>query len=283
LRVTFWGVRGSLATPEAGKLGYGGNTCCVHVELPEAHLVLDAGTGIRLLGEALAGADERPIVVLLTHLHLDHIQGLLFFAPLFERRREVLIYGPADERVARADLRTSLARFLSAPLSPVELRELPAQVRFAACPATPFDVHGVRVRAEAILHRGLTLGFHVTGPDGRTLAYLPDHEPALSGDLARGDLRWLSGGGLARGADLLIHDGQYSEEQYRTTRGWGHSVVGDAVRFAARVGAGELLLTHHDPGHDDVALDALAAHARDVGSGLGLERVGMAREGSSRA
>jgi phosphoribosyl 1,2-cyclic phosphodiesterase len=280
--MALWGVRGSLATPEAANLGYGGNTCCVHLELDDAHLVLDAGTGIRRLGGLLAGDDPRPVHILLTHLHLDHIVGLLFFAPLFDPGREVTIWGPAASAARNdgGDLRTRLARYLSAPLSPVELRELPASVSFEHCPATPWELGGARVRAESVLHRGPTLGYRVEH-GGRAFAYLPDHEPVLSGDLD-GDPEWISGASVARGADVLLHDGQYTPEQYAITRGWGHSTFADAVRFAARAGVGELLLTHHDPSHDDAALDAIAARARAAAADCGLAAVGLAREGLQR-
>jgi phosphoribosyl 1,2-cyclic phosphodiesterase len=274
VQLRFWGVRGSLATPERSKLRYGGNTACVEVDLPETHLVLDAGTGIRALGERLAAGEGKPVHILLTHLHLDHIQGLLFFAPLFQPGREITIWGPP----ARGhDVRTSLARYLSAPLAPIEIRDLPASVRFESCPPGEWEVPGAIVRASSILHRGLTLGFRIAH-EGSTLAYLPDHEPALTGDLATTDRAWLSGTDLAGGADLLVHDGQYTRDEYEVTRGWGHSTVGDAIAFAARCGVGQTRLFHHDPAHDDELLDRIEELARDE---AGDADVALAREGET--
>jgi phosphoribosyl 1,2-cyclic phosphodiesterase len=276
VQLQFWGVRGSLATPERSKLRYGGNTACVELDLPEAHIVLDAGTGIRALGERLAAADGKPVHILLTHLHLDHIQGLLFFAPLFQPDREIVIWGPPATSRGH-DVRTSLARYLSAPLAPIEIRDLPASVRFESCPPNEWEVPGATVRAGSILHRGLTLGFRITC-GGATLAYLPDHEPGLTGDLRTTDRAWLSGTSLAEGADLLVHDGQYTSDEYEVTRGWGHSTVGDAVLFAGRCGVGRTRIFHHDPAHDDDLLDRIEALAREA---AGDADVALAREGEA--
>ena len=272
MRATFWGVRGGFTTARAATLGVGGNTPCVAVELPDVHLVLDAGTGICALGERLAAADRKPIHILLTHFHLDHIQGLLFFAPLFQEGREVVIWAP---HARRESPRARLAHYLSPPLSPVEIGELRAKVRFHECRAGAWEIGGARVRAAPILHRGLTLGYRVEH-DGGALAYLPDHEPALSAPLDRAPARWLSGADLAKDADVLIHDAQYSDDRYRVTQGWGHSTVAHAVRFADVLGVDDLRLFHHDPSHDDATLAGMEGDARDLARGVA---VSLAREG----
>jgi phosphoribosyl 1,2-cyclic phosphodiesterase len=261
-------------------MGYGGNTSCVSVELDGGGLlVLDAGTGIRALGATLDPAAQ-PIHVLLTHLHLDHISGLLFFAPLFDPRAEVIIWGPPASPAAPAseDLRKRLARYLSAPLSPVEIRELPARVEFRTCEATGWDVGAARIEATRIAHRGTTLGYRITEGDA-VLAYLPDHEPGLGQDLENDPGEWISGHGLAHGASLLIHDGQYTDAEYAMTIGWGHSALSDALAFARRTDAERVALFHHDPGHDDAMLDGLAADAADAWRGDG--ELSFAREGSA--
>jgi len=272
MNTTFWGVRGSFATARAAMLGVGGNTPCVAVELPDVHLVLDAGTGICALGERLAATDRKPIHILLTHFHLDHIQGLLFFAPLFQPGREVVIWAP---HARRHSPRSRLAHYLSPPLSPVEISELRASVRFRECRAGPWQIGGAQVRAASVLHRGLTLGFRVEH-GGSTLAYLPDHEPALSARLDRAPCRWLSGAEIAKDADVLIHDAQFDEARYGSTRGWGHSTVEHAVRFADVVGAHDLRLFHHDPSHDDATLARLESDGRDVARHAAVR---LAREG----
>lgn len=258
MRATLFGVRGSIPTPDSDKLRYGGNTACVYVELEGGQLILDAGTGIRNLGNAIYGRPG-PVHILLSHLHLDHIMGLLFFAPFFNPETEVTVWGPHG---GVRGLRQSLARYLSQPLSPIEIRELPARVAFNEVPASPWRLLGAEVHAELVTHRGPTLGYRIS-EGRRTLCYMSDHEPALGADLERSPAGWISGMALARGADVLIHDGQYTAEEYRATLGWGHSSIEDAVTFAHRAEPARLMLFHHDPGHDDAALDRLADEARE--------------------
>jgi phosphoribosyl 1,2-cyclic phosphodiesterase len=263
MKVAFWGVRGSIPVADPGALRYGGNTSCVTVRLGDGSLVvLDAGTGIRALGTTLKTTG--PIHILLTHLHLDHIMGLLFFAPLFQPEREVSIWGP---RSSVAGLRDRLARYLSTPLSPVEIRELPATVSFQACPPESWRIGPAEVLCTRVAHRGPTLGYRIS-EGSESLAYLPDHEPGLGQRLDSDPPEWISGLALARDASLLIHDAQYTELEYETTIGWGHSRVADALAFARRSGARRVRLFHHDPAHDDAMLDRLAAEAREAWAGM---------------
>jgi phosphoribosyl 1,2-cyclic phosphodiesterase len=259
MRLKLWGVRGSVPTPGPETLRYGGNTSCAQVTLADGtQLVLDAGTGIRNLTLDENGHKPRRIHILLTHLHIDHIQGLLFFSPLFDSRMEVTIWGPAGPG---GTLQDRIARYLSAPLAPVEVRELPCQLDFRDCPFTEWDIGTARIRAEAVSHRGPTLGFRISDPDG-SLCYIPDHEPAFAGPIEQLDPAWLSGYSLARDADLLVHDCQYTDEEYPRHFGWGHSSLSDALCFARRTNARRTLLSHHDPRHSDDDLDALLAVAR---------------------
>jgi phosphoribosyl 1,2-cyclic phosphodiesterase len=273
MKVTVWGARGSVPSPGPETVRYGGNTSCVSVALEDGTLiVLDAGTGIRNLGLALDRTPAR-IHLLLTHLHLDHIQGLLFFAPLFDPEAHVTIWGPA---APGGSLEARVARYLSAPLTPVEVRELPCEVDFRDAPGSDWEIGSATVRAQPVNHRGPTLGFAIT-EGGRTLCYLPDHEPALAGPLAELEPEWLSGYTLAQGADLLLHDCQYTDREYAGHVGWGHSSLSDALTFADRAGASRTLLFHHDPMRTDGELDQIAAAARhhwalmgDGSSGIGL-------------
>jgi phosphoribosyl 1,2-cyclic phosphodiesterase len=258
MRVKFWGVRGSVPVPNKHMLGYGGNTSCVEVTLADGtEIILDAGTGIRELAASRI-PHASTVQMLLTHLHLDHIQGLLFFAPFFDPTSQITVYGPP---APGPNLDQRLARYLSAPLSPVDLRELPARVEFAPCPHTEWEVGGARVQAATVAHRGVTLGYRITEGD-TTLCYLPDHEPALGSTLSDADPGWISGIGLADGATALIHDGQYTDDEYAAYVGWGHSRVSDAVTFGARADARRLILFHHDPSHDDAQLDEIERAAR---------------------
>jgi phosphoribosyl 1,2-cyclic phosphodiesterase len=278
VRVDLWGARGSIPSPGPATVRYGGNTSSVGVTLADGSLLaLDAGTGIRNLGLALADQPTR-IHILLTHLHLDHIQGLAFFAPLFSPRTEVVIWGPASPE---ASLRDRIARYISAPLSPVEVRELPCDVSFRSCPEQ-WEIGSATVTAAAVSHRGPTLGYRIEDA-GTTLAYIPDHEPALGADLDRLEPDWISGFALAQGADLLLHDGQYADEEYPDHLGWGHSALSHTLAFARRTEARRTLLFHHDPMHTDDWLDAHGERAARQweAEGGAPGGVGLAMEGAS--
>ncbi len=265
MRVKLWGTRGSVPSPGPETIRYGGNTSCVQVTLSDGTmLALDAGTGIRGLGIALAEEPAR-LHILLTHLHLDHIQGLVFFAPAFRPQTEIVIWGPASPE---ASLRDRIARYISAPLSPVEVRELPCDVSFRHCPESEWEIGPARIGAASVTHRGPTLGYSISEGDLK-LTYIPDHEPALGGELDRLDDDWISGFDLARDASLLIHDGQYSDAEYPEHLGWGHSSISDALAFARRTRAERTLLFHHDPLHSDDFLDALGRTVRERWAGLG--------------
>ena len=259
MEIRFWGVRGSVPVANGRMLRYGGNTSCVEVTLADGgEIILDAGTGIRELG-LVRSPQGKLVEVLLTHLHLDHIQGLLFFPPLFDPKGQITVYGPP---APASSLEQRLGRYLSTPLSPLDLRELPAEVRFMACPYTEWRVGTATISAAIVAHRGVTLGYRITDGD-TSLCYLPDHEPALGNDLESTEREWISGIGLATDATVLIHDGQYTDQEYPGHEGWGHSSVPDAVTFALRANVQQLVLSHHDPAHDDEMLDQLEQRARE--------------------
>jgi phosphoribosyl 1,2-cyclic phosphodiesterase len=258
---------------------YGGNTSCVQLTLDDGStLILDAGTGIRNLGLALGGREsiQQPIHILLTHLHLDHIQGLMFFAPAFRPESEIIIWGPASPE---ASLRDRIARYISAPLAPVEVRELPSLVSFREAEPLEWDIGPARIQAQSVNHRGPTLGYRITADDA-SLCYIPDHEPGLGAPLAQLDDDWISGFELARRASMLIHDCQYTDREYPNHLGWGHSPMSDALEFGRRVDAERLLLFHHDPLHSDDDLDNLAGDVATRWDELGgaREQVELATE-----
>jgi phosphoribosyl 1,2-cyclic phosphodiesterase len=265
VKVRLWGTRGSIPAPGPDTVRYGGNTSCVGVTLSDGSLLaLDAGSGIRSLGLTLPEEPTR-LHILLTHLHLDHILGLAFFAPVFRPQAEIVVWGPASPE---ASLRDRIARYVSAPLSPLEVRELPCDVSFRACPQSEWEIGPARIRSAAVAHRGPTLGFRIDEGDS-SLTYIPDHEPALGADLDRLEDEWISGFELARDTSLLIHDGQYSDAEYPDHVGWGHSALSHTLAFAHRTGAERTLLFHHDPTHSDAQLDALRGEARTGWEALG--------------
>jgi phosphoribosyl 1,2-cyclic phosphodiesterase len=276
MQARLWGVRGSIPVPGPATEQFGGNTSCVQVLGEDgSEFVLDAGTGIRELGAALAGRACR-LHVLLTHLHLDHIQGLMLFAPFFDPDVEITVWGPP---AAGRALRKRLARYVSDPLSPIEIGELRARITFRDVPPEPWRIGAVELRAALVSHRSVTLGYRLS-ENGTSLCYLPDHEPALGQDLATAPTAWISGHELARGAALLIHDGQYTEREYRAHRAWGHSSLPDALAFAHRSEVQGLVLFHHDPWHDDVFLEALGREASERWTQCGGQGgVGLGREG----
>lgn len=271
MKVKLWGTRGSIAAAGPETTRYGGNTSCVAIHGEESVLVLDAGTGIRRLGGALLGTVKR-VDVLLSHLHMDHIQGLGFFAPLYMPDMEVHLWGPASARIS---LRDRLMRYLSPPLFPVHLRDLPCKLVLHTVP-DEVEIGEFRVRAETVCHPAPTVGYAVSSRQHR-VCYLPDHELALGSVRFPHNPQWTSGYDLARGADLLIHDAQYTPDEYRARVGWGHSTIEQSFAFGAMCEVGHLVPFHHDPGHDDVTLDRLFGEAiSDLRPGF---RVSPAAEG----
>jgi ribonuclease BN (tRNA processing enzyme) len=242
-----------LPTPGNGTATHGGNTSCVELRPAGGGIVvLDAGTGIVPLGYLLDVDPEPRIDVFLTHLHLDHILGLGFFRPLFAEGAEVHVWGPSSTTL---DLQRRLTRYLSPPLFPVALRDLPCDLHLHDVPlGVSVELPTATVEAGLVCHPGPTLGYRITDDEGASVAYLSDHEPALGCDPFPSHKQWTSGSDLADGVDLLVHDAQYTSEEYVERIGWGHSSMRDAVKFADLVGARRLVAFHHDPTHDDTFL-----------------------------
>jgi len=275
MRVKIWGCRGSIPAPGPETVTYGGNTSCVEVALDNgAVFVLDAGTGIRELGADLLERGTSRICLLLTHLHLDHLEGLRFFGPLFDERVTIDVWGP---RSPVQSLRERIRRSFSPPLFPIDLREIPARLTFQDVPKKPWTVDGARLVSGLVMHPGPTVGYRIEA-DGASFAYLPDHEPALTGRFGERSRDWISGASIAEDADLLLHDSQFFDDEYAQRIGWGHSSVESAVHYARAVGARRLVLFHHDPLHADPALEQLEVEAASL-SGERDEPPILAREG----
>lgn len=285
MRVRFWGTRGSIAKPGPTTRRYGGNTSCVEVRsrsgLP---ILLDCGTGAHDLGAALAAepAPPRRGCILISHTHWDHIQGLPFFGPLFQAGGEWDVYGPRG-------LGTSLAEALAGQMQytyfPISMEQFEASVHFHDLVEGTFEIDGVRVTTRYLNHPALTLGYRLE-EGGATVVYATDHEPhagesALGADAtgSREDERHAE---FVAGADLLVHDAQYTAAEYPGFVGWGHSPVEFVVDTACANGVRRLALFHHDPRRDDAAVEAIleGARARAERAGSGLE-VLAAEEGLS--
>lgn len=251
--VTLWGTRGSVACSGSETDGYGGNTSSVELrETDDSVIILDAGTGIRRLGLSLNKKIKR-VYILLTHMHLDHIQGLGFFSPLYDPEMEIHIYGPAK---SNRDLHVQLSKYLSPPLFPVFIADLQSKLYLHAVPAKEFSIEQFNIVGAPVCHPGITIGYRITSPSG-TVAYLPDHEPALGVIQFPLASNWTSGFDLAVDADLLLHDTQYTEEEYPAHVGWGHSTIKHALTFALLAKVKKLVTFHHDPSHTDTKLDAM--------------------------
>jgi phosphoribosyl 1,2-cyclic phosphodiesterase len=192
---------------------------------------------------------------------MDHIQGLGFFAPLFNPEVEVHIWGPASTTL---NLKGRLIRYLSPPLFPVRLRELSCQLVLHEVPCGEFDIGEFHITATLVGHPGPTVGYRIT-TSRATLAYMPDHEPALGVRQFPWSREWTSGYAVAAGADLLIHDAQYSSEEYPSYVGWGHSSFSHALTFATLAEVKQFVPFHHDPDHTDADLDRLITEAITAG------------------
>ncbi|MFQ5968332.1 MAG: MBL fold metallo-hydrolase [Acidimicrobiia bacterium] len=252
MKVSLWGTRGSVGRAGPETVIYGGDTSAVEVQSRNGEvLILDGGSGIVRLGAALSGTMHR-VDILLTHLHLDHIQGLGFFGPMFDPKCDVHVWGPVSSRMHLAQ---RLTKYLSPPLFPVRLRELPSiylhDLEPGTCWIGPFSIN-----ADLVCHPGPTLGFRIQeGSD--TVAYLPDHEPALGVASFPEGPEWTSGYELAQGVDLLLHDFQYTDDEYTDRIGWGHSSFQQALAFAELAGVDTMVTYHHDPEHSDAMLQAV--------------------------
>lgn len=251
MRARLWGTRGSIAAAGPDTVRYGGDTSSVEVTAASgAKLILDAGSGIRELGIECEKRDR--IDILLSHLHMDHVQGLPFFGPLLDPEVEAHIWGPIS---TTRSLRERLSRYLSPPLFPVRIRDLP-NVEFHDVVPGEFEIDSVQVTADLVSHPGPTLGYRLS-ENGKDLAYIPDHEPVPGSTKLHDDPSWTSGFGLVESVDVLIHDAQYTDAEYQQHVGWGHISISQLAAYAELAGVEKLVTFHHDPGHVDSMLDDL--------------------------
>jgi phosphoribosyl 1,2-cyclic phosphodiesterase len=293
-RVIFWGVRGSIPTPGPGTVRYGGNTSCVEVRAEGEIIVLDAGSGIRLLGQSLQrefGSDPIRLAILISHTHWDHIQGLPFFLPAYSGKNQLRVFGYDGTRTRLGEI---LAGQMETPFFPVTMAELPGKIQIEELRDMDFAIGKLRVRSKFLNHPGVCAGYRIHTPAG-SVVYMPDNEPFEQLDVQlrnrgventartfkspseeRTDLIQ-----FLRGTDLLILDAQYTDEEYQRHIGWGHGSISSVVSLAADADAKRLVLFHHDPNHDDEMVDKIVDEARmqiaQLGKSIAVEG---AREGS---
>ena len=264
-----------MAAPGPETVRYGGNTPCVEVRLDDGTvIILDAGTGIRALGTKLQAEPPATIHLLLSHLHLDHLQGLGFFRPLFTKGLEIHLWGPPSPVDS---LESRISRYLSPPLFPVQLSDLQARVTLHEIPDVPWQIGSATLVADPVSHQGPTLGYRIED-GGRSLTYIPDHEPSIGIDLATIGKDWISGFRLARDTDVLLHDAQYSEEEYQEHVGWGHSSINQVVTLAKRARARGWCCSTTIPFHTDEDLEVLEREAQRLWGADGTSPV-LAFEG----
>jgi phosphoribosyl 1,2-cyclic phosphodiesterase len=252
MEVRPWGTRGSIPSPGPLTAGYGGNTSCVEVRLMDGSLVIvDAGSGIRVLGASLGPCNA---TLLLSHYHWDHIQGLPFFGPAYAPTSSVQIYGPMFLGEEPEELLYQQMYTPFFPASPSQLRGISG---YAVTPEEPFAVGTATVRAVQVSHPGYTLGYRIEDADGSVFVYMSDDEVEIATpEMYAGIV------GLCQGADLLLHDCQYFESEYPEHRAWGHSTARMAVKLAQDAGVSQLMTFHHDPSHTDEQVEAVAEEGR---------------------
>ena len=290
----FWGVRGSIPTPGPNTVFYGGNTTCIELRADNQLIILDSGSGIRLLGQQLVEEFKQrslALTLLLTHTHWDHIQGFPFFAPAYIANNQVHIIGYEGYRKG---LENTLAVQMESSYFPIGLRQLPSNITFSEQRDMDFHVGPVRVRTIFANHPSVCVGYRLDTSTG-SVAFLPDHESyarmrlhARAGgekapetlDYCRGEDQKLVE--FLRDVDMLILDSQYDAAEYQSHIGWGHSCYEDTVATALAAGAKRLFLFHHDPSHDDARISRMVGHARELVASHGSNmEVEAAREGLS--
>jgi phosphoribosyl 1,2-cyclic phosphodiesterase len=272
LKVTFYGVRGSTPCPCEANRRYGGNTACVSLEVDgEEPIVLDIGTGLRFWGETLAQDGSFAGSALVTHLHWDHVQGLPFFVPVDRVGARLDIYAPEQEEGPLKDVFDDLMR---PPYFPVRAADLRGDIRFHGVAEGDFAVGNAKVKVRNVPHPGATVGYRVEW-DGTVITYISDHQEPMDGSKA------VSEGvrELCDGADLLIHDAQYTPDEFEQKKHWGHCTVDFALEVARVSGVRTLALFHHDPARGDDAVDRLLEAARARGARMGLDDIVAASEG----
>jgi phosphoribosyl 1,2-cyclic phosphodiesterase len=269
--ITFYGVRGSTPSPSDANRRYGGNTATVVLERPgAAPIVFDLGTGLRMWGQTLAPDAAFRATALVTHIHWDHVQGLPFFSPVLRPGGQLDVYAPSQ---AEGPLEKVFGDFMRPPYFPVHYSQLQGDIRFHEVMDHDFEIGSAKIKVRPVPHCGPTVGYRVDW-EGASVAYISDHQapPGLD-TVAEAALE------LCDGVDLLIHDAQYTPEEFARKADWGHCTMDYAVLVAREAGARRLCLFHHDPSHGDDELDRLHDELRSRAGDSGPAEIIGAREG----
>jgi len=279
LSVTFWGVRGSIACASPEYMRYGGNTSCLEVMAGGRRLIFDAGTGIRKLGGRICDTDAPAETdIFFTHTHFDHIVGLSFFAPLTRKNHKIRL--SAGHLAPDLTLKEVVRHAMAAPLYPVTIDIFAAKLEFRdfVCGDTLQPAPDITVRTAPLNHPNGATGYRVDHA-GKSICYITDTEH-------REGERDANIVNLCRGADIMVYDCSYTDEEYPSRKGWGHSTWQEGMRIADTAGIGTVVIFHHDPSHDDDAMDRIVAEAvaaRPGETARGLPRIVAAREGLTLA
>jgi len=260
MQITFWGTRGSIAAPGPDTTRYGGNTSCVEVRLDNGTLVVfDAGTGLRALGQALLAHDVPvQMYLFLSHMHWDHIQGLPFFTPAYVKGTTLCILGPHGE----GSLEQSICDQMRSPYYPIPMRAMAAEIRFVELDeGSVFELPGATVEVSVLNHPGRSLGYRLT-EGNKVFVYATDNEPFGKDAASHHLVRPSHVLPLMQHADVLIHDAQYTPDEYPHKVGWGHSTYLDALHSAHEADVKRLVLFHHDPSHSDAVIDRIVARCQ---------------------
>lgn len=242
IAVNFWGVRGSIPSPLRAMQSVGGHTACVSIQFGHHTYVCDGGTGMHPLGAALR-QKAGPLAIFLSHLHWDHIFGIPFFSPFYQRGRKIVFAGPTYQGDS---FRKTFQKVMQPPYFPISPSTWQANIQWKNLKNSPFKLGAVRVEAKEVVHRGKAFGFQFYFPKGKRIVYATDHE--LLRDKQK-FLKWI------RSADLLIHDATYDRREYTTHKGWGHTAYEDLLEMAMKAGIKKMVMFHHNPEASDTLLE----------------------------
>ncbi len=265
-QIKFWGVRGSIACPSPNHIKYGGNTSCIEVYLDDRRIIMDAGTGIRSLGQDLSKSNVCDCFVLLTHTHWDHINGFPFFGPAYDPKRSFRVLG--GHLMGNGSIRDVLSTQMDNPMFPVPLDAMRAKLTLEDFNAgETLDLYpDVRIRTVLLNHPNGATGYRIEYR-GKSVCYVTDTEHVPG----KPDQSVLS---LIDGADLVVYDCTYTEEEFKAKVGWGHSTWNEGMRLCQAANAKKLLVFHHEPDHDDAFMDQLSNEAQEAWPGITVAREG---------